>query len=83
MEHRAEDDHCPESINGCQYAAWRPMMSRSSSVVSRANVGRGALNLKTKVLMAECMNAGSRSCRSYEPTQQPRDRQPRSQGKQS
>jgi hypothetical protein len=32
----------PDSINGCQWAAWRPMISRSSSLMSRAKVGRGA-----------------------------------------
>lgn len=41
----------PESIKGCQYAACRPMISRSSSVISRANVGRRACSRNTKVLM--------------------------------
>ena len=40
----------PESIKGCQCAACRPMISRSSSVMSRANVGRGACSRNTKVL---------------------------------
>src|SRR5215210_4048424 len=38
-------------MNDCQYAAWRSITVRSSSVMSRANVGRGATSLKTKVLM--------------------------------
>ena len=38
-------------MKGCQWAAWRPMISRSSSVISTAKVGRGAMSRKTKVLM--------------------------------
>ena len=44
---------CPESRYGCQCAAWRPMISRSSSLMSSANVGRGARSRNTKVLMSQ------------------------------
>ena len=41
----------PASTSGCQSAAWRPMIWRSSSVMSRANIGRGAWSRNTNVAM--------------------------------
>src|SRR5205814_2986781 len=43
----------PDSIQGRQWAAWRAMISRSSSLMSSANVGRGALSLNTNVVMSQ------------------------------
>ena len=48
-EERGPQDFTPEQ-SAAEMAAWRPMISCSSSVMSRANDGRGALSLNTKVL---------------------------------
>jgi len=43
----------PDSTQGRQCSAWRAMISRSSSLMSSANVGRGALSRNTKVLISQ------------------------------
>ena len=60
----------PESIQGCQQAARRPMTSCSSAVMSSANVGRGAFSLKTTV--SHCLRSKDRGAH--------RERRPIGQG---
>src|SRR5215475_10963905 len=43
----------PDSTQGRQCSAWRAMISRSSSLMSSANVGRVAVSRKTNVLMSQ------------------------------
>src|SRR5262249_52231364 len=43
----------PDSTQGRQCSAWRAMISRSSSLMSSANVGRVAGSRKTNVLMSQ------------------------------
>lgn len=52
VEYRTEDHHLARLDPGSPVLGMTRLISRSSSLMSSANVGRGALSLNTKVFMS-------------------------------